>query len=208
MLNVHLIGDSLIFSPNNIIYNCVSGLFHPDVEDLFTARNLNPLLRMLEGRESGNGIIDPRPNSGSPVFENVDNLPEDGFFESVDFVGAFGEELWLKGWSWLDNARRLPAENSIDFEKEVFIDEFRILSIYPNPFNPTAKIKFKMDKQSFVVGEIFDLSGRLLKRVFSENYPRGIHIKSIEVDDLSSGIYIFRISNGHRYSFQKISIIK
>ncbi len=102
-----LIPDSLYISPNTIIWNCPDGQFGGDYG--FTAMDEDPLFRSMEGRETG-GIIDPRPvNSASPLFENVDDIVPDDFFISTDYKGAFGSELWLAGYSWLDDMNRLGS---------------------------------------------------------------------------------------------------
>ncbi|RLJ09446.1 MAG: hypothetical protein DRP15_03760, partial [Candidatus Aenigmatarchaeota archaeon] len=207
-ITISLIGDSLKFSPNSIIYNCLLGQFHPDVSSLLNAREIDPVLRSLEGRESDTGIIDPRPQAGSPAFQNVDELPDDGFFEQTDFIGAFGEELWLKGWSWLDEAGRLPDETTIDIEDEIPALDFRIIRVYPNPFNPIANIQFEVKKTTHVKGEIIDLSGRIVKELFNREFTPGIYNEKIRADNLSSGIYIIRMTNGNNNTYQKMSIIK
>jgi len=100
-----LIGTELTFSANNIIYNCASGQFKSDYG--LSAQDVDPLLSSISGRERG-GIIDPRPASGSPALTGGETLPNDGFFETVNFIGAFDTDLWLQGWSWLSEANRLP----------------------------------------------------------------------------------------------------
>jgi len=100
-----LIGTELNFSSNNIIYNCASGQFKNDYG--ISAQDINPELRSVLGRENG-GIIDPRPAVGNVALSSGEVLPNDGFFEQTEFIGAFGEELWLTGWSWLDDMNRLP----------------------------------------------------------------------------------------------------
>ena len=39
------------------------------------------------------------PTAGGPAFQDVDNVINDGWFESVDYKGAFGTVDWLTGWS-------------------------------------------------------------------------------------------------------------
>ena len=48
--------------------------------------------------------IDPRPKNGTwDFFSNLDPVPEgEGWFQQTSYKGAFGDDLWLKGWSWLD----------------------------------------------------------------------------------------------------------
>lgn len=50
----------------------------------------------------------------SPAYSDVDAVPDDDFFESVDFKGAFGNErLWISEWSWLSAQYKLTAETPI-----------------------------------------------------------------------------------------------
>ncbi|MFQ6611242.1 MAG: hypothetical protein ACE5D7_10670 [Fidelibacterota bacterium] len=100
-----LLGTELNFSANNIVYNCTMGQFKSDYG--LAAQNVDPLLRSIAGRESG-GLIDPRPSPGNPALTGGETLPADGFFTQTEFVGAFGDELWIAGWSWLAEMGRLP----------------------------------------------------------------------------------------------------
>jgi len=104
--SIPLIGQKLIFSPNNIVFT-PNGPFNKDSATLLTARNVDPMLRSLPADQK-TGLIDPRPGEGSPALTSGDKLPEDGFFTQVNYSGAFGGELWLKDWSWLDSTKRLP----------------------------------------------------------------------------------------------------
>ena len=47
------------------------------------------------------------------AFSNVDTNPSDGFFDSVDYKGAFSaSDLWLDDWSWLSENGLIP--DSVD----------------------------------------------------------------------------------------------
>ena len=96
--------DYLYWSPNNIIYNCVGGQFK-DAPTL-ASLNVDPQLTSLDGRESG-GIIDATPLASGPAYQNVDTVPNDGFFVQTSYKGAFDQTNWLAGWSWLSEQGRL-----------------------------------------------------------------------------------------------------
>ena len=55
--------------------------------------------------------LDPRPATNGSAFQNVDDNPDDGFFEQTAYKGAFNaSDLWLWGWSWLaENGKLTPA---------------------------------------------------------------------------------------------------
>lgn len=99
--------NSLFFSSRNIIHGCADSAFHDDVAGLLTIQSSDPTLSGID-QSSTSTVIDPRPVVGSTVFDSVDQPYDQEFFTEVDYKGAFSENLWLKGWSWLDENNRLP----------------------------------------------------------------------------------------------------
>lgn len=65
---------------------------------------------------------------------------------------------------------------------------------YPNPFNPSTKIKFTLPVQSNAVLEVFDILGRKIATLASEELPAGQHIYEWDASRQSSGVYIYRLS--------------
>ncbi|MFP4543961.1 MAG: T9SS type A sorting domain-containing protein [Candidatus Kapaibacterium sp.] len=101
---------------NNIWYNFKDGLADPASQQ-FTLdylsdpsnnnREIDPMLVSISRTEDGG--LDPRPEPGSPAFQGYKEVPNDGFYTKVDYVGAFGpHELWIKNWTFLDEAGFTP----------------------------------------------------------------------------------------------------
>jgi len=101
-LNSATAPNYIYFSSNNIIYGTPNA-YRGD-NDLFSFIDADPGFS-VDGRESG-GQINILPTPGGPAFQNVDELPNDGFFEQVNFKGAFGSANWLDGWSILNEKGR------------------------------------------------------------------------------------------------------
>ena len=60
----------------------------------------DPLLRAVNRGQ--NGLLDPRPQAGSPVFTGVRAHPGDGFFTYAPYKGAFdAQDVWIDGWTAL-----------------------------------------------------------------------------------------------------------
>ena len=69
---------------------------------------------MLAGISRANdGGLDPRVMSGSPAFNGLADYPDDEFFTPVDFKGAFGDDLWLRGWSALEEYGVISAKEDV-----------------------------------------------------------------------------------------------
>lgn len=201
-----LIGDSLLFSSNNIIYDCAEGQFHSDNTGAFTAQDIDPQLRRLEGRESGTGIIDPRPAQGSSALTGGEAVPNDGFFTQVDFIGAFGEDLWLKGFSLLDEEGRLP--NVAIWEDDVDIISTFKLNAYPNPFNPTTTIQFYLPNNSDIVLSVYNLLGQKEVTLLENYLQNGYHEVSLNGSNISSGVYFILLKTNERVETRRITILK
>lgn len=91
--------------------------------------------------------------------------------------------------------------------------EFALSQNYPNPFNPTTKIEFTLSKSSFVTLRIYDILGRPVTTLVSEQLSPGY--KSViwdgrnqEGDCVASGIYFYRIEAGGFSQTEKMLLLK
>lgn len=83
------------------------------------------------------------------------------------------------------------------------------LSVYPNPFNPSSKIRIE-NKYSIVSLSIslFDLTGKLIRLITYQNIPTGINEFSIDYTGLPTGSYLLNISDGKLSETKKIVLLK
>jgi hypothetical protein len=65
---------------------------------------------------------------------------------------------------------------------------------YPNPFNPSTNISFSITSKSFVSLKIFDVLGRGVATLVSEQMLAGNHTKQWNAEGLPSGVYFYRLS--------------
>lgn len=101
---------------------------------------------------------------------------------------------------------------SVDKPNEV-PTAFALSQNYPNPFNPTTTIKFSLPEASFVSLKIFDILGREVKTLVSQEMTAGSHIVNWNGDNeaggkLSSGTYIYSISAGKFNQAKKMTLLK
>jgi len=85
---------------------------------------------------------------------------------------------------------------------------------FPNPFNSMTTISFQLKQAGFAEIAIFDISGRLVKKVFSGNLSVGLHNFVWDGSNQSgfnvgSGVYLYRISLNNTDSlYRKMLLIK
>ena len=87
-------------------------------------------------------------------------------------------------------------------------DKFSLNQNYPNPFNPTTAIEFQLPKESFVTLKIFNILGVEIATLVNEQRQAGIHKISFNASELSSGLYIYKISAGKFEQTRKMMLLK
>ena len=85
---------------------------------------------------------------------------------------------------------------------------FSLSQNYPNPFNPTTTISFTLPTKSFVSLKIFDLVGRELATIVSEEMSAGSYLRQWNAAKMTSGIYFCRMQAGNFIETKKLVLIK
>lgn len=87
-------------------------------------------------------------------------------------------------------------------------DSFNLQQNYPNPFNPTTQITYELPHQADVRLEVFDMNGRQVATLVSQNVSAGIHTVNFNATNLSSGVYMYRLQAGATVFTRKLTLIK
>ncbi|MDZ7723039.1 MAG: T9SS type A sorting domain-containing protein [candidate division KSB1 bacterium] len=124
--------DGEIVIKNNLWFNFAPGMtadslgVNPwDVAVFENDANMNELLDASPlasiSRDQDNGL-DPRPVQDGPAYQNLAEIPQDDFFEQVNYKGAFGSTNWMKGWTALDEYDML-VEDKVAANQVTVTDE-------------------------------------------------------------------------------------
>lgn len=103
---------------------------------------------------------------------------------------------------------------SISLEKDQEVPErFSLFQNYPNPFNPETNISFSLPQESQVSLKIYNLKGQLVNILVNTRLNAGIHTftwkgKDEAGEDVSSGIYFYKLIAGEYSETQKMVKIK
>ena len=90
---------------------------------------------------------------------------------------------------------------------------FGLESIYPNPFNPSATIRYAVPRTSQVTIEIFDILGRKVVTLFDQKQTAGWHTvqwdgHNDQQQAVTSGIYIARLKAEDQVSAKKMVLLR
>lgn len=106
----------------------------------------------------------------------------------------------------------------IEIEKLLVPGETKLLSNYPNPFNPETWIPFKLSEPATVVISIYDINGQLVRNIGVGEMPDGIYVskdKAVYWDSrnsagekVSSGVYFYNLQADDYNATKRMLILK
>ncbi len=105
--------------------------------------------------------------------------------------------------------RAITAVESED-KKNNIPTEFQLYQNYPNPFNPQTTITFALPKAAAVSINLYDINGRLIRKLVNEKYQTGVHKITFDGTNLGSGVYFVHVrmlSLGKQAVFTKKMIL-
>jgi len=146
------------------------------------------------------------------------------------FAGEGGVRGWLSGegevWAYLHEDHRfavLPvlveatddmAVKSLggDEDDELAVGE-PYLAVGPNPFNPAVEILFGLNSSADLRLSVYDLRGRLMRRLVCEHRAAGAHSVTWKGTDgsgrrVASGVYLVRLEAGDVQFTRRITMVK
>lgn len=73
--------------------------------------------------------------------------------------------------------------------------QFALYPAYPNPFNPSAEIKFDLNQRMRVSLKVYNTLGQHVATLIDNyEFSAGTHREIFNASNLASGIYFYRIS--------------
>jgi hypothetical protein len=138
----------------------------------------------------------------------------DGLSSSAYYVLSLGanDQYLFDGTSAASIWRR-PLSQMITLptavqESDLQPKTFSLEQNYPNPFNPSTTISFSLPSNSFVSLKVFDVVGREVASLVSEQMSAGSHSKQWNANGMPSGIYFYRLRAGSFTETKKLILLK
>ncbi len=110
---------------------------------------------------------------------------------------------------WTDHFLRSYIITGIaDPDETELPTDCRLNQNYPNPFNPSTTFSFSLPVRTFVSLKVFDLVGREVATIVSEELQAGKHIRQWHAPDVASGTYFVRLSAEGVTETRRLLLIK
>ena len=111
-------------------------------------------------------------------------------------------------WNFLKTHSRTSATGTLVHNAHETPQAFSLYQNYPNPFNPTTVISFSISSNSFVSLKVFDLIGREVATIISEELLVGNYSRQWITNGMPSGIYFYRLQAGTYSATKKLVLLK
>jgi Secretion system C-terminal sorting domain len=79
---------------------------------------------------------------------------------------------------------------------------------YPNPFNPSTQINFQIEKKGLVTLKVYNILGQEVMQLINKQMDEGNYSISFNGNNLTSGIYFYRLNSGNYSAVKKMIVIK
>ena len=86
--------------------------------------------------------------------------------------------------------------------------QFALYQNYPNPFNLMTSISFDLPVATMVSLKLFDILGREVVTVISEEMQAGNYTRQWNASPFASGVYFYRLQAGNFVQTKKLVLLK
>ncbi|MDO9547940.1 MAG: T9SS type A sorting domain-containing protein, partial [Candidatus Marinimicrobia bacterium] len=93
-------------------------------------------------------------------------------------------------------------------ELPILPKQFKMYPVYPNPFNPTARIEFDLPAAAEVKLTVINLNGEVVAELIKGHYQAGKIITAWDAAAFPSGVYFSRLSIDGKITTRKMTLMK
>jgi photosystem II stability/assembly factor-like uncharacterized protein len=167
------------------------------------------------------------------LWETATEINNQGFYieksfnklnwETIGFVEGKGTTTETNSYNFVDRKitdlkmyyrlKQVDYDGSFTYSKIVEvkspINDFSISQNFPNPANPSTTISFSIPVKTKVQINLYSISGELVKIILSEEKEKGIYSVKVDLSELATGVYFYRMTTSNGYNnVRKLILLK
>ena len=134
--------------------------------------------------------------------------------DDVSGTGFYTEGYAYKGYGvdYLETTRSLLAPGlpvtAITEEADTYPERYFLHQNFPNPFNSSTQIRFTIPEVINVTLTVYDVLGRNVALLLNEDLQPGDYSEHFEANNLSGGIYFYRLTAGSYINQKSMIFVK
>jgi|GEM_PF-4625503 len=196
-----------------------SGLPNNYVNALFAEPNGTKWLGVGRATHERKGALVKYSNESFTKFDTTNSPILPGYVASI-FVDS-QQNKWIAIHPYWDQSTTtsyggglaIYNENGVvvnvdEKYEEAISKEFILSNNYPNPFNPTTIINYSIPESGFTILKVFNILGSEVATLVYENKLAGKYKVKFDASNLSSGVYIYTLSQNNKKVSKKMLLLK
>ncbi len=159
-------------------------------------------------------------NSGFEI-QRIDKTKN--IWKEIGFIEGKGTTSEIQYYSFIDEnvpsgkyryrLKQVDFDGTFEYSEiiEVVVGtptEFSLGQNYPNPFNPSTTINYSIPEFSFVTLKVYDVLGSEVATLVNEDKSVGSYEVEFDANELTSGIYFYKIQAGSFVETKKMVLMK
>ncbi len=101
----------------------------------------------------------------------------------------------------------LRTFTSVD-DGTTLISDYKLSQNYPNPFNPSTVISYQLPTDGFVTLKVYNLLGSEVATLVNDTQNAGAYNVTFNANNLSSGVYFYKIKSGNFSDTKKLILLR
>jgi choice-of-anchor B domain-containing protein len=156
-------------------------------------------------------------------FEIQRKFVDEDEYRTIGFVEGYGTTTETHNYSFSDSnpevgsynyrLKQVDFDGTSEFSQEIEVEFFNpsiieLAQNYPNPFNPSTNINFSIPESGLVTLKIYNIIGEEVAELINEFREASNYTANFNAGNLTSGIYIAKLSSGNNIQTIKMSLLK
>ena len=195
---------------NGTAPGCGGSGCHTSKSGIVTAEVLDNFQVKITVTGTTSNVAGELVNSGGTVVAFNNSTSNNPFILTAPSAGTYTVNAGYKNPSrdWGSTSAVITV-SGIDEELVGLRPEtFALYSNYPNPFNPSTKIRYAISQAAFTSLKVYTVLGQEVATLISEEKTPGVYEVNFDATNLTSGTYLYKLQAGDFSETKKMIILK
>ncbi|HRE41565.1 MAG TPA: T9SS type A sorting domain-containing protein [Ignavibacteria bacterium] len=122
---------------------------------------------------------------------------------------GFINNINKSGLAEIETIAKISYANLVNIsEDDITVKDYELNQNYPNPFNPTTKIQYYLPKSGFASLIVYDITGKEIATLIAGKMEKGYNTVEFKANNISSGVYIYKLTTPDWSQTKKMVLIK